>query len=984
MRPLAPLILLLVGVFACPGQSPPDAGSETVEGKTIVRIDFEPAAQPMLRDQLDRHILPLKTGAPLRMEDVRAAIRGLYASGRFNNIIVDAEPEGGGVALKFTTTFNYFVSGVNIDGAADPPNREQLRAASKIELGALFSDSQIALAIQNMQARMGANGLNRSQIEYRVERRDDTEEASIYFVISPGPRAHFDGVHVTGDFTRPLQSIVHETGYHRGLGFLTLPGWREVTDQRVQSGLSRVQQGLQKGDHVEARVTLESIQYHDQTNRVTPTLHIDSGPTVEVNVTGAQVSSGRLRQLIPIYQERAVDRGLLVEGQNNLIGYFQAKGYFDAQVNDAAVTNPEPNHTIITYAATPGERHKLVKIDITGNKYFDRRTIQERLSMTPSSFLRNRSGSFSQQLLENDKATITNLYHASGFRQADIGSSVDDSNGNLTVTLKIVEGPQWLVEDLQLEGIDAAEAAPLRSELQSGAGEPYSDTSVAADRDTILSYYFNNGYPDATFDASAGQGSDPTRVDLRYVVKPGKRQYIKNILVRGLETTRPNLVDKRILLSPGDPISQSKIVESQQRLYELGVFDGIQTALQNPDGDEDNKYVIMHVDEASRYSLNYGIGAELARIGGGVTTFDAPAGTTGFSPRGTFGITRLNFLGIGHTVGVQTLVSTLEQRVSLTYQAPQFTGNPNLALTFSGLFDDSSDVRTFTSHRLEGSVQLAQRVSRQYSFQYRYTIRRVTIANLKISNQELVPLLSQPDRAGIFAVAFIQDRRDDPVDSHSGIYNTVDAGYAWSGFGSGTNYTRLSVRNATYHRIGRDMVLARSLQFGWIHNLGGNPVDIPLAERFFSGGASSNRAFPDNQAGPRDIGTSNTPATGFPLGGNAVLFHSTELRFPLIGNNLGGVLFHDIGNVYADVADLTFRYRQRNIQDFNYAVNAVGFGIRYRTPIGPIRVDISFSPDSPRFFGFSGSRDQLLAGTGTLVNQRINVFQFHFSLGQTF
>ncbi len=104
----------------------------------------------------------------------------------------------------------------------------------------------------------------------------------------------------------------------------------------------------------------------------------------------------------------------------------------------------------------------------------------------------------------------------------------------------------------------------------------------------------------------------------------------------------------------------------------------------------------------------------------------------------------------------------------------------------------------------------------------------------------------------------------------------------------------------------------------------------------------------------------------------------------MIGNNLGGVLFHDIGNVYADLANMTFRFRQENIQDFNYAVNSFGFGIRYRTPIGPIRVDFSLSPDSPRFFGFSGTRDQLLAGTGVRVDQRISVFQFHFSLGQTF
>ncbi|MGH9668240.1 MAG: BamA/TamA family outer membrane protein, partial [Bryobacteraceae bacterium] len=160
---------------------------------------------------------------------------------------------------------------------------------------------------------------------------------------------------------------------------------------------------------------------------------------------------------------------------------------------------------------------------------------------------------------------------------------------------------------------------------------------------------------------------------------------------------------------------------------------------------------------------------------------------------------------------------------------------------------------------------------------------------------------------------------------------------------------------------------------------------IPLPERFFSGGVYSNRAFPDNQAGPRDL------TTGFPLGGAALLMNSLELRFPLIGDNISGVLFHDDGNVYDSIRDISFRFRQRDLQDFNYMVHSFGFGIRYRTPIGPVRVDFSLSPNSPRFVGFRGTLDELLACTApgaanpcTPIPQRINVFQFHFSLGQAF
>ncbi|MDQ2947247.1 MAG: BamA/TamA family outer membrane protein, partial [Acidobacteriota bacterium] len=184
-------------------------------------------------------------------------------------------------------------------------------------------------------------------------------------------------------------------------------------------------------------------------------------------------------------------------------------------------------------------------------------------------------------------------------------------------------------------------------------------------------------------------------------------------------------------------------------------------------------------------------------------------------------------------------------------------------------------------------------------------------------------------------------------------------------------------RNSTYHRLSKNIVLARSTFFGTINRYAGLD-DIPLAERFFSGGSSSHRAFPDNQAGPRDF------TTGFPLGGNALLINSVELRFPMIGDNIGGVLFNDMGNVYSSVSNISMRWHQRGLQDFDYGVQSFGYGIRYKTPVGPVRVDLSLSPNSPKFFGFKGTRDELIFGGGRQVVQRINVFQFHFSLGQAF
>jgi outer membrane protein assembly complex protein YaeT len=611
--------------------------------------------------------------------------------------------------------------------------------------------------------------------------------------------------------------------------------------------------------------------------------------------------------------------------------------------------------------------------------------------VAPSS-LQLRRGRYTTSLLQHDLDAITELYRANGFRDVKVGSEVQDDVGGkqglVAVSISISAGDRWYVATASLEGLSPENEEAIRPMLQSGPGQSFSEANVAVDRDNILAYYFNRGYPNVNFEWSYRESGKPGYVDLRYVINEGPQSFVREVIVSGLRTTHPQLVNRQIGINVGDPVSQPAMLATQRRLYDLGIFAKVETAIQNPEGDESDKFLLLQLDESRKYSVAFGFGAELGRIGGSRTSLSTPGGQAGFSPRASFDISRLNLFGRAHTVSFRTRVSTLQKRGLVSYTAPQFRGKQNLDLSFTVLFDSSKDVRTFSAERWEASTQLTQRWTRSKTLFYRFTYRRVAVDSKTLKlDSALIPLLSQPVRVGLLSTAYVDDRRDDPIDSRRGTYNSLDLGAASKYFGSQANYFRLFGRNSTYHRIGSRLVLARTLVFGFMQTLrtqpgaAPSPQDIPLSERFFAGGASTHRGFPENQAGPRDI------STGFPLGGKALLAVGTELRFPLYGQNIGGVLFHDAGNVYSDIQSISARIRQRGNTDFNYMVHAVGFGIRYRTPIGPIRVDLAYGPNSPRFFGCQGTLDRLqaCATDPTLrTDQRINRFQFHFSLGQTF
>ncbi len=975
-------------------------------GRTITSIHYRPAAQPIDQRDLAR-MLAVEVGQRLETDQLAATIDRLYRSGLYDDIEVDAEPDASGVALTFITQPRKFIGHVGAEGdIKDPPSRAVLIGDSQLYLGQPFDRETLETARKNLEAQFRDNGLYNGRVGVASTEDSLTHDVTIRFIVEAGKRARYTTPIIRGDTKLPNSTIIRATGWRWPL----IHKWRQISAVLTDKGVQNVQNKYAKKGRLTASVNLSSLEYDPATGAAKPTFDINAGPKITVKALEAKISKGKLRQYLPIYQEGSVDNDLLAEGARNLHDYFQSKGYPDVDVTFKSEPVRNDEETINYYIAT-GPRRKLVKVEIKGSDYFLPGTLRERMFLQPTSLLL-RYGRYSESFRKNDEEAIAALYIANGFQDVKVTSAVqNDFNGkanNIAVTYTIDQGKQWRVANLKIAGNNQLNLAPIADQFASIAGQPYADVNIATDRNRILEYYYSQGFESASFNFRKEPGPDPATVNLTYRIREGPREFVRRVVISGLHRTDPSLVERFIRVRQDEPISLSEINDDARRLTGLGMFASVNTALQNPGGSTRYKDVLYDFDEANRYSFGVGLGMIVGQFGATTSNLSESGGAKGASPLVSFNVNRSNLFGIGQTLSLQTSYSTLEQREALNYTLPRFLGSPNRSITFSVLYDTTQDVQTFSSRRAEVSAQTSQRLTRASTLLLRFAYRRVSTGNINIPSL-LIPIFSQPVRIGILSASYIQDHRDNPADAHRGFWNTLDTGLAGNFFGSQRNFLRVLGRNATYTSLGRNLVLARQTQFGAIVPFQIQPgishfEAIPLPERFYGGGGVSMRGFGDNQAGPRDIGTANelpgtviTPPTGFPIGGNALFFNNVELRFPLLGPNISGVFFEDMGNIYTTFSDISFRFTQKSQQDFNYAVQAAGFGIRYKTPLGPVRLDLSYVLNPTRYEGFSTSesfQDLLNCPQSHIGNpaypactpgpQRLSRFQFFFSIGQAF
>lgn len=927
------------------------------EGQPVSSIVI--AGRPDLNVRQLRQLIVQPVNAPYAQAKIDESIAALKNTGEANDVKLEVRPQSNGLEVMFVLQPALYFGMFDFGKASKVFSYTRLLQISNYPNQEPYNAARVEEAESALINFFHRTGYFLATIEPEFHTDTQHKVVNVLFHIDLKRKAKFGQIILTGTSpqeTKHLADSLHSWGARLRGAYLKTG--KPYSLKKLDTATTYLQGVLGKQHYLAGQVRLISANYDPRINRADITFEVTQGSQISINTQGAHVWGRTMKKLVPVYDENAADPDLVEEGARNLASYFQGKGYFDARVHSRIQKQPSDG-TIIWYDIDKGSKGKVASVEFHGNRKFDDDDLASHVVVKKGGLFSH--GKFSQQLLRKSVKNLENVYKNAGYSHVSVTPSVVNKNGKLSIAFQVVEGVQDVVETLKIEGnqtLPENEFAPKGLNLT--PGRPFSEQLLEKDRNQIMAVYLNKGYLTANFKATTKPlKNDPHKVEVIYTIYEGPQVHAVSVAQLGVQHTRPEIIAKNARIPTGQPLSETQLLESESKLYTLGIFDWASVDPLRPVTDDPNEEVLIKVHEASRNNITYGFGFEVINRGGSV-----PGGTvalpnlppvglpssfttsqkTFWGPRGSIEYTRSNFRGRAETLTIGALGARLDQRGAITWSNPSFWDSIwSTTLTLTG--EHSSENPIFTSQLVQAGYQFQRPLDakKTQTLFLRYTFRRTDLSNVLIP--DLVTPQDQHERLSTLSASYSRDTRDHALDAHRGIYESFDVSLNPSFLGSNTNFVRLLGQTAYYRPIGGNhIVWANSVRLGIEEAFAG--AQVPLSELFFSGGGSTLRGFPLNGAGPqRDVAVCSNPADSttcskirVPVGGTQLVVLNSEVRFPLPiplplinSDNLGGAVFYDGGNVFQSVGFGSF---------LDQYTNTLGFGLRYATPIGPVRFDI--------------------------------------------
>ena len=930
-------------------QQLPSLGLSAYVGQNVSSVDI--AGQPDTTFDSVANLISVKQGKPLSEDDVNASIAALKQRG-FQGVKLDLQPSADGVQVRFILTPAIYVGMYDFPGALKEFNYTTLLQVANYNSQTPYSASDINQAEDALVQYFRQRGYFQVEVHPEVVPQTDHRLVNVLFRADLGVRARIGKINMTGatpQETAYLQAKLRSTMAKLRTDSLK-PGMR-YSYYRLQGATKYLQSQLAKQNYIAGQVKLVGAEYDATTNRADITFEVTTGEKVKVATTGAHIWGRTVRNLVPMYQVQAVNDELIKEGQNNIRSYFQSKGYFDAKV-DVKVDNNSAG-TTITYTINKDGRFKVKEVAFKGNQHFTGKQLQDHVSVEEAHFFSH--GKYSEKLVRTSVKNLTDTYKAAGYSEATVVPNVVRNAGNIQITFQVTEGPLTTVRNLTIDGNNTlAESQFAPHGLNLGPGKPYSQDLVLKDRSLIVANYLTQGYLNAAFHATSKPvPGEPHQLDVVYQISEGPRVETAAVITDGRQHTQQSFIDRQLRVRTGEPLSENNMLSSESHLYNQGIFDWAEVDPRSTITDQTHEDVVVKVHEAKRNIITYGFGFQVLKRGGAIPSGTVavpglpPVGLPGnfvtsektfWGPEGTFEYTRLNMRGKAETLTFTSFAGRLDQRGAVNYTQPSLFGTKWAGSSIvSG--ENNSQNPIFSDVIASAGYQIKRPLNEKKTTNlfFRYNLQYTDIHNLLIP--ELVPANQLHVRLSTLTASWVHDTRDNVLDAHRGWYLNYEVDLSPYWLGSNFSFAQLVTQTAHYKNIGKGIIWANSLRIGLEQPFNGS--EVPVSSAFFAGGGSTLRGFPLDGAGPqRQIQVCGIPGDlatcskiTVPEGGNELLIINSELRWPLnmIKQGLGIVTFYDGGNVFPTIGfhDFTSLYS-----------NSVGIGIRYATPVGPIRIDI--------------------------------------------
>ncbi len=968
-------------------QDSPRAKVDDYLGRTISDVRVEIAGVTVV-DSSVLTVIETRVAEPLAMKNVRSTIDHLVGLSRFEDVRVFATPTDQGVALQWRLTPIRRITKVAIEGNAVLP-AAAVRADITDRFGTAPSANRVPDIVARVQAFYAGRGFLRASVLPRVVGDESTpERAELILTVDPGDRVSVGSATVTGRSLDPEAMVLRE---------LSLETGRPFDQVAIDAKIAAYEEALRGRGYYEARVRESHVAMGDQ-QTVAVSVSIDPGPHVSLVFAGDPLPPGRANTLVPVREERSVDQDLLEDANARIENALKEQGYRNASASYARDDNG--NEQVVTFTVTRGPLHRVESITTAGNTRISSADLAPLLQIKPGDpFVDARVGIVGSAIAE--------LYRVRGFTQVAVKPNIqvlpEASKGNVTyrpveIRFDIVEGIQTIVSGVQFEGVNAMPVAALQAQMALQGGRPFYRPQLAVDRDTIERAYRNQGFQSVSVTSELAYANEQQLVALKWTIKEGDQITIDRVLINGNVRISTDLIRRELTIQPGSPMNDDALIESQRKLAELGLFRRVRIT-ELPRTGSLARDVLVDVEETDTTTIDYGGGFEVGRIAGAGDDGVGAIDKLDIGPRGFFAFTRRNLWGKNRSM-------TLFGRVTLRRREPP-VDNPDPTDTGGYGFNDYRGLFTFREPRAfntNGDAQFTAFVEqgRRSSFtfnrkgvtsdyarrintftvtgRYTYDYTKLFDEQIQADDLLLIDRLFPQVRLSKFFGAVLRDSRDDVLDPQKGAVIGIDGSLAAKVLGSEVGFIKSFTQGFIYRRLpGRGFVLAAGARLGVAvgfaqavapplvissQGLFQRVVDradafptvireIPASERFFAGGDTTVRGFALDR-----LGTSETlDPQGFPQGGNGMAIFNVETRAPY-WKNLQFVWFLDAGNVFKRASDI--RLNELRVSS--------GVGFRYRSPIGPLRID----------WGWKLSTRLLLTGG----RERSNVL--HISLGQAF